>query len=177
MVVLDVHQNHATQAGIWRAGGTAKPVKVWIVFSGSEWHAEAHVHDAPRIAWKRREDEPKGVPLLGTVTGRFMEFSGEEESNLKTHRLTRRTAPRMQQEDIDRVQEFRKCIEAFFARMFAMFWRPSAHEIYRSAIPDSVAALEMHPLDTEIASTNCETRGNRLPQHLKCAARKYARKH
>src|SRR6266853_6554285 len=58
---------------------------------------------------------------------------------------------RMQQEDIDRVQEFRKCIECFLCQdvchvlrdnqMFDSFVGPR-HLVY-------AAALEMNPLDTE----------------------------
>src|SRR6478672_1548430 len=58
---------------------------------------------------------------------------------------------RMQQEDIDRVQEFRKCIECFLCQDVCHVLRDHAmHDKFigpRFLI--HVAALEMHPLDTE----------------------------
>ena len=58
---------------------------------------------------------------------------------------------RMQQEDIDRVQEFRKCIECFLCQDVCHVLRD--HEKHNEFIGPRflvhVAALEMHPLDTE----------------------------
>jgi succinate dehydrogenase / fumarate reductase iron-sulfur subunit len=58
---------------------------------------------------------------------------------------------RMQQEDIDRVQEFRKCIECFLCQDVCHVLRD--HRKYDEFIGPRfltyVAALEMHPLDTE----------------------------
>jgi succinate dehydrogenase / fumarate reductase, iron-sulfur subunit len=58
---------------------------------------------------------------------------------------------RMQQEDIDRVQEFRKCIECFLCQDVCHVLRD--HGMYEKFIGPRflihVAALEMHPLDTE----------------------------
>jgi succinate dehydrogenase / fumarate reductase iron-sulfur subunit len=58
---------------------------------------------------------------------------------------------RMQQEDIDRVQEFRKCIECFLCQDVCHVLRD--HEKHEEFIGPRfliyVAALEMHPLDTE----------------------------
>ena len=58
---------------------------------------------------------------------------------------------RMQQVDIDRVQEFRKCIECFLCQDVCHVLRDHAkHEQFigpRFLV--YVAALEMHPLDTE----------------------------
>src|SRR4051794_39331907 len=58
---------------------------------------------------------------------------------------------RMQQEDIDRVQEFRKCIECFLCQDVCHVIRD--HEKHTEFIGPRflihVAALEMHPLDTE----------------------------
>jgi succinate dehydrogenase iron-sulfur subunit len=57
---------------------------------------------------------------------------------------------RMQQEDIDRVQEFRKCIECFLCQDVCHVLRD--HGMYEKFIGPRflihVAALEMHPLDT-----------------------------
>src|SRR5256714_1626257 len=58
---------------------------------------------------------------------------------------------RMAQEDIDRVQEFRKCIECFLCQDVCHVIRE--HQLYDKFIGPRflihVAALEMHPLDTE----------------------------
>jgi succinate dehydrogenase / fumarate reductase iron-sulfur subunit len=58
---------------------------------------------------------------------------------------------RMQQEDIDRVQEFRKCIECFLCQDVCHVLRE--HELHeRFGGPRyfvHIASLEMHPLDTE----------------------------
>jgi succinate dehydrogenase / fumarate reductase iron-sulfur subunit len=58
---------------------------------------------------------------------------------------------RMAQEDIDRVQEFRKCIECFLCQDVCHVLRE--HQLHREFIGPRyfvhVASLEMHPLDTE----------------------------
>src|SRR5476649_1128817 len=58
---------------------------------------------------------------------------------------------RMQQEDIDRVQEFRKCIECFLCQDVCHVLRD--HQKHEEFIGPRfliyTAALEMHPLDTE----------------------------
>ena len=58
---------------------------------------------------------------------------------------------RMQQEDIDRVQEFRKCIECFLCQDVCHVLRE--HDKHEEFIGPRFfvysAALEMHPLDTE----------------------------
>jgi succinate dehydrogenase / fumarate reductase iron-sulfur subunit len=58
---------------------------------------------------------------------------------------------RMKQEDVDRVQEFRKCIECFLCQNVCHVLRDS-HKHAEFAGPRHFvynAALEMHPLDTE----------------------------
>merc|ERR1711964_838238 len=58
---------------------------------------------------------------------------------------------KMQQEDIDRVQEFRKCIECFLCQDVCHVLRD--HHLHDNFIGPRhyvyTAALEMHPLDTE----------------------------
>jgi succinate dehydrogenase / fumarate reductase iron-sulfur subunit len=57
---------------------------------------------------------------------------------------------RMYQEDVDRVQEFRKCIECFLCQDVCHILRD--HQLHSSFIGPRfllyAAALEMHPLDT-----------------------------
>ena len=58
---------------------------------------------------------------------------------------------RMQQEDVDRVQEFRKCIECFLCQDVCHVLRE--HHLHQSFVGPRLliytAALEMHPLDVE----------------------------
>jgi succinate dehydrogenase / fumarate reductase iron-sulfur subunit len=58
---------------------------------------------------------------------------------------------RMAQEDVDRVQEFRKCIECFLCQDVCHVLRE--HRLHEAFIGPRLmvytAALEMHPLDTE----------------------------
>jgi len=58
---------------------------------------------------------------------------------------------RIQQEDVDRVQEFRKCIECFLCQDVCHVLRE--HHLHENFIGPSLlvytAALEMHPLDVE----------------------------
>ena len=58
---------------------------------------------------------------------------------------------RMMQEDVDRVQEFRKCIECYLCQDVCHVIRE--HKLHDSFIGPRflvyIAALEMHPLDTE----------------------------
>ncbi len=58
---------------------------------------------------------------------------------------------RMAQEDIDRVQEFRKCIECFLCQDVCHVLRDHGKhdEFIGPRFLVHVAALEMHPLDTE----------------------------
>ena len=75
---------------------------------------------------------------------------------------------RMQQEDIDRVQEFRKCIECFLCQDVCHVLRE--HHMHDKFIGPRflvyVAALEMHPLDTEDRLEGVEERPrDRLLQH------------
>ena len=74
----------------------------------------------------------------------------------------------MQQEDIDRVQEFRKCIECFLCQDVCHVLRD--HHMHDEFIGPRflvyVAALEMHPLDTEDRIEELkEAHGHRLLQH------------
>ena len=63
----------------------------------------------------------------------------------------RNGAWRMSQEDVDRVQEFRKCVECFLCQDVCHVLRE--HRLHDEFVGPRyfvhVAALEMHPLDTE----------------------------
>ena len=75
----------------------------------------------------------------------------------------------MQQADVDRVQEFRKCIECFLCQDVCHVLRE--HHKYDEFIGPRflvyVAALEMHPLDTEdrVADLKRKTQYRLLQHH------------
>ena len=77
------------------------------------------------------------------------------KTNIKKFKPRTPDAPdgswRMQQEDVDRVQEFRKCIECFLCQDVCHVLRD--HHKHEEFIGPRflvyTAALEMHPLDTE----------------------------
>ena len=79
----------------------------------------------------------------------------EVKKKIKKFKPRRPDAPdgtwRMQQEDIDRVQEFRKCIECYLCQDVCHVLRE--HNLHEKFIGPRflvyVAALEMNPLDTE----------------------------
>jgi succinate dehydrogenase / fumarate reductase iron-sulfur subunit len=81
---------------------------------------------------------------------------------------------RMAQEDIERVQEFRKCIECFLCQDVCHVLRD--HHLHRSFIGPRFlvysAALEMHPLDTENRLQDLkEVQGVGLCNITKCCTR------
>ena len=79
----------------------------------------------------------------------------EVKKRIKTFKPRKPDAPdgtwRMQQADIDRVQEFRKCIECFLCQDVCHVLRDhhKHDEFIGPRFLVHVAALEMHPLDTE----------------------------
>ncbi len=134
MVVLDaVIQIQATQARDLACR--------WNCKAGKCGSCSAEVNGIPKLMCMTRLSE---LPLEKPVT-----------KNIKPFKPRPADAPdgtwRMQQEDIDRVQEFRKCIECFLCQDVCHVLRD--HEMHAKFIGPRflihVAALEMHPLDTE----------------------------
>jgi len=92
------------------------------------------------------------------ITGEWTGTMNLTESNAGSDvgALTTKAVPaedgtwRMQQEDIDRVQEFRKCIECFLCQDVCHVLRDhhKHDEFIGPRLLVHVAALEMHPLDT-----------------------------
>ncbi len=88
--------------------------------------------------------------LVSDVSGNF-----EIKKRIKRFRPRPPDAPdgswRMAQQDIDRVQEFRKCIECFLCQDVCHVLRDHHHHdaFIGPRFFVHVAALEMHPLDTE----------------------------
>src|SRR5919106_770088 len=158
MVVLAViHRLQATQA--------ADLACRWNCKAGKCGSCSAEINGKPRLMCMTRLndlplDEPvtvepmKAFPLLkDLVTDVSWNFRVKKKINKFKPRSP--DAPdgtwRMQQEDIDRVQEFRKCIECFLCQDVCHVLRD--HHKYEEFIGPRfliyAAALEMHPLDTE----------------------------
>jgi succinate dehydrogenase iron-sulfur subunit len=156
MVVLDaVHQIQAQQANDLAVR--------WNCKAGKCGSCSAEVNGQPRLMCMTRLNE---LNLTEPVTVEPMrsfppirDLVTDVSFNYRAKRSIRPFQPRppdaadgtwrMRQEDVERVQEFRKCIECFLCqdvchvlrdhRMFDQFVGPR-HMIY-------AAALEMHPLD------------------------------
>jgi succinate dehydrogenase / fumarate reductase iron-sulfur subunit len=157
MVVLDaVHQIQAEQANDLAVR--------WNCKAGKCGSCSAEVNGNPRLMCMTRLNQ---LDLSTSVTIEPMrsfppirDLVTDVSWNFKVKKGIRRFTPRppeaadgtwrMAQRDVDRVQEFRKCIECFLCqdvchvlrehRMFEQFAGPR-HLVYS-------AALEMHPLDT-----------------------------
>lgn len=158
MVVLDaVHQIQATQA-------TDLACR-WNCKAGKCGSCSAEVNGLPRLMCMTRLNE---LPLDQPVTIEPMkafplvkDLVTDVSWNFRVKKKIRKFRPRppdapdgtwrMAQADIDRVQEFRKCIECFLCQDVCHVLRE--HQKYDEFIGPRflvhVAALEMHPLDTE----------------------------
>ncbi len=128
-----------------------------LLLRRSQRHAQAHVHDAHghiehRQAHHHRADA--GVSFDPRFGDRcFVELS--RQTKIKKFNPRPPDAAdgtwRMQQEDVDRVQEFRKCIECFLCQDVCHVLRDhhKHDEFIGPRFLVYTAALEMHPLDTE----------------------------
>jgi succinate dehydrogenase / fumarate reductase iron-sulfur subunit len=80
---------------------------------------------------------------------------------------------RVQQEDIERVQEFRKCIECFLCQDVCHVLRD--HQLHDSFIGPRfltyTAALEMHPIDTDDRTVELKKHGIGYCNITKCCTR------
>ena len=157
MVVLDaIHKLQATQAPDLACR--------WNCKAGRCGSCSAEVNGIPKLMCMTRIDElPKGKPItiepmktFPIIKDLVTDVSWNYEVN-KTIPPFKPKPPekdgtwRMQQEDIDRVQEFRKCIECFLCQDVCHVLRN--HNKHSQFIGPRflirVASLEMHPLDTE----------------------------
>ena len=166
MVVLDaVHQIQAHQAGDLAVR--------WNCKAGKCGSCSAEVNGQPRLMCMTRLNE---LNLAEPVTVEPMrsfppirDLVTDVSFNFRAKRSIRKFQPRppdaadgtwrMRQEDVERVQEFRKCIECFLCQdvchvlrdhhMFDQFVGPR-HLIY-------AAALEMHPLDVGARARDLKT--------------------
>src|SRR6478672_9177129 len=157
MVVLDaVHQIQATQAPDLACR--------WNCKAGKCGSCSAEINGTPRLmCMTRMADLPPGetvtvepMQAFPPVKDLVTDVSWNYEVKKKIARFKPRPpdAPdgtwRMQQEDADRVQEFRKCIECFLCQDVCHVLRD--HHKHEEFIGPRflvyAAALEMHPLDT-----------------------------
>ena len=158
MVVLDavlqIQQEHANDLAVR-----------WNCKAGKCGSCSAEINGRPKLMCMTRmsdmaEDKPvsiqpmKAFPVIkDLVTDVSVNFRTKKK--IKKFKPRKPDAPdgtwRMQQEDIDRVQEFRKCIECYLCQDVCHVLRDhhKHDEFIGPRFLVHVAALEMHPLDTE----------------------------
>ena len=167
MVVLDaVHQIQATQANDLACR--------WNCKAGKCGSCSAEVNGKPRLMCMTRLNEidlnqkvfiePMRTfpPIRDLVTD--VSWNYEVKKKIKPFKPRKPDAPdgtwRMQQEDIERVQEFRKCIECFLCQDVCHVLRD--HHKHEEFIGPRffvyTAALEMHPLDVEDRTADLKKR-------------------
>src|SRR5471032_2552372 len=156
MVVLDaVHQVQATQANDLACR--------WNCKAGKCGSCSAEINGKPRLMCMTRLNEldlekPVTIEPMRTfphVRDLVTDVSWNFQVKKKIKQFTPRApdAPdgtwRMQQADVDRVQEYRKCIECFLCQDVCHVLRD--HHMHEEFIGPRflvyAAALEMHPLD------------------------------
>ncbi len=158
MVVLDaVHRIQAEQAGDMAVR--------WNCKAGKCGSCSAEINGSPGLMCMKRLDQ---LPLDKPVTIEPMQsfpvvkdLVTDVSWNFKVKKRIKPFAPRppdaedgtwrIAQRDVDRVQEFRKCIECFLCQDVCHVLRE--HHLHEEFIGPRflvyAAALEMHPLDTE----------------------------
>ena len=166
MVVLDsVHQIQAESANDLACR--------WNCKAGKCGSCSAEVNGHPRLMCMTRMDEvlaetPEGQPVTIQPIRAFkpvkdlvadVSWNFEVKKKIKPFKPRAPDAEdgtwRMAQEDVDRVQEFRKCIECYLCQDVCHVLRE--HDLHDEFIGPRflvyTAALEMHPLDTEDRTT------------------------
>ena len=120
----------------------------------------AEVNGKPRLTCKTRIDDlPKGEPItvypmktFPIIKDLVTDVSWNYEVNKKIPPFTpaKNTDWRMYQEDIDRIQEFRKCIECFLCQNVCHVLRDhnEKRDFFGPRFMIRIASLEMHPKDT-----------------------------
>ncbi len=157
MVVLDaVHQIQAEQAPDLAVR--------WNCKAGKCGSCSAEVNGQPRLmCMSRLSDLDLAKPVTIEPMRAFphqKDLVTDVSSNFRAKAGIRKFTPRppdapdgtwrMRQEDVDRVQEFRKCIECFLCQDVCHVLRD--HHLHEEFVGPRhlvyAAALEMHPLDT-----------------------------
>ena len=158
MVVLDaIHQIQAESAPDLACR--------WNCKAGKCGSCSAEVNGKPRLMCMTRMDElPTEMPVVVEPMKSFppikdlvtdVSWNFEVKKAIKPFRPRKPDAPdgtwRVQQDDVDRVQEFRKCIECFLCQDVCHVLRDhhKHDEFIGPRFLVHTAALEMHPLDTE----------------------------
>ena len=171
MVVLDcIHQIQATQAPDLACR--------WNCKAGKCGSCSAEINGRPRLMCMTRMDDERYVTPGETVVVEPMhtfplikDLVTDVSWNYKVNKMIPPFTPRkpdaedgtwrMSQEEVDRIQEFRKCIECFLCQDTCHVLRDH-HMTGESGVPADqggelfggprfmirVASLEMHPLDT-----------------------------
>jgi succinate dehydrogenase / fumarate reductase iron-sulfur subunit len=157
MVVLDaVHQIQAEQANDLAVR--------WNCKAGKCGSCSAEINGMPKLMCMTRMNElPAGEPVTVEPMRAFphlrdlvtdVSWNYEVKKKIAPFKPRKPDAPdgtwRMQQSDVDRVQEFRKCIECYLCQDVCHVLRDH-HKHGEFAGPRFFvysAALEMHPLDT-----------------------------
>ena len=158
MVVLDaIHQIQAESANDLAVR--------WNCKAGKCGSCSAEINGRPRLmCMTRMSDLPEGKPVTVQPMRAFpviKDLVTDVSINFKVKKKIKRFKPRppdapdgtwrMDQSDIDRVQEFRKCIECFLCQDVCHVIRE--HHLEEKFVgPRHLvysAALEMHPLDVE----------------------------
>ena len=158
MVVLDaVHAIQATQANDLAVR--------WNCKAGKCGSCSAEINGMPKLmCMTRLSDLPLDKPVLLQPMKAFpliKDLVTDVSWNFLVKKKIKKFKPRkpdnkdgtwkMAQEDIDRVQEFRKCIECFLCQDVCHVLRE--HQLHEKFIGPRylvyTAALEMHPLDVE----------------------------
>lgn len=168
MVVLDaVHQIQAEHANDLAVR--------WNCKAGKCGSCSAEINGRPKLmCMTRMSDMPKDKPISIQPMKAFpviRDLVTDVSVNYRTKKKIKKFKPRppdapdgtwrMDQADIDRVQEFRKCIECFLCQDVCHVLRE--HDLHEKfAGPRHLvytAALEMHPLDTEDRRADLKTEG------------------
>jgi succinate dehydrogenase / fumarate reductase, iron-sulfur subunit len=167
MVVLDaVHQIQAEQANDLAVR--------WNCKAGKCGSCSAEVNGSPRLMCMTRLnqlnlDEPVTVEPMRAFPS-IKDLVTDVSWNFRVKHGIRPFKPRppdapdgtwrMQQADVERVQEFRKCIECFLCQDVCHVLRD--HKLFDSFIGPRfltyAAALEMHPLDEERRARDLKTK-------------------
>ena len=158
MVVLDaVHRIQAEQAPDLAVR--------WNCKAGKCGSCSAEINGVPRLMCMTRLDELNmDMPVIIEPMQAFpsiRDLVTDVSWNFRVKKSIKKFRPRtpdeedgtwrMQQADVDRVQEFRKCIECFLCQDVCHVLRDHRKhdEFIGPRFLVYVAALEMHPLDTE----------------------------
>jgi succinate dehydrogenase / fumarate reductase iron-sulfur subunit len=157
MVVLDaVHQIQATQAGDLAVR--------WNCKAGKCGSCSAEINGKPRLMCMTRMNTlPEGEPITITPMKAFpimRDLVTDVSWNYTVNKRIPKFQPkppekdgtwRMSQEEVDRVQEFRKCIECFLCQNVCHVLRDHnlKEQFGGPRFMIRVASLEMHPLDTD----------------------------